>query len=71
MRFTVRALAILASLLTVPAAAAGVDSASLGREASAFARGPNGPSERHGDNLGRECRAIVRLALPKLFAASA
>jgi len=62
MRFTVRALAILASLLTVPAAAAGVDSASLGREASAFARGPNASSERHGDDLGREYRAIVRLA---------
>lgn len=63
MRFTVRTLAILASLLTMPAAAAGVDSASLGREASLFALAlPKDKADRQ--LSGRCAREVVELGSP-------
>jgi len=71
MRFTVRALAILAGLLTMPAAAAGIDSASPGRKLRLSHEVQMPLPKGMAINLGRECRAIVQLALPKLFAASA
>ena len=71
MRFTVRALAILAGLLTMPAAAAGIDSASPGRKLRLSHEVQMPLPKDMAINLGRECRAIVQLALPKLFAASA
>ena len=66
MRFTVRALAILADLLTMPAAAVGIESASPGRNFCLSHEVQMPLPKDMAINLGRECRAIVQLGIAEV-----